>query len=388
MRHGSLFSGIGGFDLAAEWMGWENVFHCEINEFGRKVLHYHFPNSISYEDITKTDFTIHRGHIDVLSGGFPCQPFSSAGSRRGTEDTRHLWPQMLRAIKEIAPSWIVGENVYGLVNWSNGMVFNEIQADLEAQGYEVFPILCPAVSVNAPHVRQRIFFIAHSGKLRLEFSKASGTMGEGQAEVCGERSEPTLQSSPTSEAWTPSNPELNSKRPDNRTDGEEKGEIRRNDKSNVFGTLCGDGITSNSNDSRTEFGMRSEREWKESDGIGGLAQSQLGQTGRDGYATNTNCEMLESGNGQRETGRRANEKVRTEPFGSPGDWSTFPTVTPICVRNDGLSYGLDSITFPKWRNESIKAAGNAVVPQLVLQFFKTIAEYERIATSDKNQKEA
>ncbi len=347
MRHESLFSGIGGFDLAAEWMGWENVFHCEINEFGRKVLHYHFPNSISYEDITKTDFTIHRGHIDVLSGGFPCQPFSSAGSRRGKEDERHLWPQMLRAIKEIAPSWIVGENVYGLVNWSNGMVFHEIQADLEAQGYEVFPILCPAVSVNAPHVRQRIFFIAHSGKLRLEFSQASGIMGEGQAEICGERCEPTLQSSPTSEAWTTSNSELNTKRPDNRADGEEARAIRRNEESNVLGTLCG-----------------------------------------DGDAANTNCEMLESGDGQRETGRRANEKVRTEPFGRPGDWSTFPTVTPICVRNDGVSYGLDSITFPKWRNESIKAAGNAVVPQLVLQFFKTIAEYERIATSDKNQKEA
>ena len=382
MRHGSLFSGIGGFDLAAKWMGWENVFHCEINEFGRKVLHYHFPNSISYEDITKTDFTIHRGHIDVLSGGFPCQPFSSAGSRRGTEDTRHLWPQMLRAIKEIAPSWIVGENVYGLVNWSNGMVFHEIQADLEAQGYEVFPILCPAVSVNAPHVRQRIFFIAHSRKLRLEFSEASGTMGKGQAEICGERSELTLQSSPTSEAWTPSDSELNSKRPDNRADGEETGAIRGNEESNVLGTLCGDGITSNSNDTRTEFGMRSEREWKESDGIGGLAQSELGQTGRDGITSDSN--------GRRQSG----QEYRKETSGwsakksVPDDWRNFPTISPICVRNDGVSYGLDSITFPKWRNESIKAAGNAVVPQLVLQFFKTIAEYERIATSDKNQKEA
>jgi len=71
MNHGSLFSGIGGFDLAAQWMGWNNVFHCEWNEFGKKVLKHYWPNAISYDDITKTDFSIHRGSIDVLSGGFP-----------------------------------------------------------------------------------------------------------------------------------------------------------------------------------------------------------------------------------------------------------------------------------------------------------------------------
>jgi hypothetical protein len=117
MRHGSLFSGIGGFDLAAEWCGWENVFHCEWNTFGQKVLKHHFPNSISYNDITKTDFTIHRGTIDIISGGFPCQPYSSAGKRLGKNDDRHLFPEMLRAIREIQPEWIVGENVLGIVNW-------------------------------------------------------------------------------------------------------------------------------------------------------------------------------------------------------------------------------------------------------------------------------
>jgi len=112
MRHGSLFSGIGGFDLAAEWMGWENVFHCEWNKFGQQVLKYYWPKAISYEDITKTDFTIHRGRIDILTGGFPCQPYSSAGKRLGKEDERHLWPEMLRAIREIQPSWVVGNKPY------------------------------------------------------------------------------------------------------------------------------------------------------------------------------------------------------------------------------------------------------------------------------------
>lgn len=160
MKHGSLFSGIGGFDLAAEWMGWENIFHCEWKDFGQKVLHHYWPKAISYNDITKTDFTIHRGTIDILTGGFPCQPYSMAGKRKGKEDDRHLWPEMLRAIKEIQPRWVVGENVYGLVNWSGGLVFHEVQADLEAAGYEVFPYVLPAVSVNAPHRRDRIWFIA------------------------------------------------------------------------------------------------------------------------------------------------------------------------------------------------------------------------------------
>lgn len=101
ITHASLFSGIGGAELAASWMGWENVFHCEINPFCRRVLEYWFPNSTSYEDITKTDFTPWRGRIDILTGGFPCQPFSLAGSRKGAEDDRYLWPHMLRAVREI-----------------------------------------------------------------------------------------------------------------------------------------------------------------------------------------------------------------------------------------------------------------------------------------------
>lgn len=132
MTHGSLFSGIGGFDLAAHWMGWDNIFHCEWNPFGQKVLKHHFPNSISYNDITKTDFSIHEGRIDILTGGFPCQPYSTAGLRKGKADERHLFPEMLRAIKEIKPRWVIGENVRGLVSWNGGMVFNEVCDDLES----------------------------------------------------------------------------------------------------------------------------------------------------------------------------------------------------------------------------------------------------------------
>lgn len=160
MTHGSLFSGIGGFDIAAQWAGWENVFACEIDPFCQKVLKYHFPKSTLYENIRTTDFTIWRGRIDVLSGGFPCQPFSTAGKRKGTEDDRYLWPEMLRAIREISPRWVVGENVLGIVNWNGGMVFEQVCADLEAEGYEVQPYVLPACGVGAPHQRNRVWFVA------------------------------------------------------------------------------------------------------------------------------------------------------------------------------------------------------------------------------------
>jgi len=164
MTHGSLFSGIGGFDLAAEWMGWENVFHCEFDEWNRKILNYYWPKSESYEDIKTTDFIRWRGKIDILTGGFPCQPFSNAGKRKGTDDERHLWPEMLRAIREIQPRFVVGENVRGLVNWSDGLVFESVFVDLESEGYEVTAFILPACAVNAPHRRDRVWFVAYSDK--------------------------------------------------------------------------------------------------------------------------------------------------------------------------------------------------------------------------------
>lgn len=120
--HGSLFSGIGGPEIAAEEMGWKNMFHCEINPFGRKILDYWFPNSKSYEDITKTNFTEWRGKINVLTGGFPCQPFSCAGQRKGAEDDRYLWPEMLRAIREISPIGLLVKTLLESSQWYNPAV--------------------------------------------------------------------------------------------------------------------------------------------------------------------------------------------------------------------------------------------------------------------------
>lgn len=167
MTHASLFSGIGGFDLAAEWAGWTNAFNCEIDPFCQKVLKYHFPHAEQYADIRTTDFTLWRGRIDVLTGGFPCQPFSLAGKRKGTADDRYLWPAMLGVIRAVRPRWVVGENVLGIVNWSEGMVFEQVCADLEAEGYAVQSFVIPVAGVGGYHLRPRVWFVAHADSIRL-----------------------------------------------------------------------------------------------------------------------------------------------------------------------------------------------------------------------------
>lgn len=160
MRHGSLCSGIGGFDLAAEWAGWENVFACEIDTFCQKVLNKRFPNTTIVGNIYEFDTRPYVGKIDVISAGFPCQPFSVAGKKKGTQDDRYLWDEVLRVVKEIRPLWLVAENVLGLLNIEQGVAFENICASLESAGYEVQPLIVPACAVGAPHKRDRVWIVA------------------------------------------------------------------------------------------------------------------------------------------------------------------------------------------------------------------------------------
>jgi len=164
MRHGSLFSGIGGFDLAAEWMGWENVFQVEWDKYCQKVLAKNFPNVKRYGDIKEFDGTKYRGLVDIISGGFPCQPFSIAGKRKGKDDDRYLWPEYLRIIREAKPTFVTGENVPGIIE----LELDNIIADLEGEGYTTEQFIIPACAVNAPHRRDRIWIIANSNS---EYSK-------------------------------------------------------------------------------------------------------------------------------------------------------------------------------------------------------------------------
>ena len=312
MTHGSLFSGIGGFDLASEWMGWDNKFHCEWEDFPRKVLDYHFPKSISYGDIKQTDFTIWRGRIDILTGGFPCQPYSTAGKRLGKKDERHLFPEMLRAVQEIKPRWIVGENVRGLVNWNEGLVFEEVQADLEAEGYKVQSFLLPACGVGAPHRRDRIWFVAF---------KDSNKNGWGSIEWKEESEERRLRNISTRD-----NERIQANNEQARIIAYPDGSIKRD---------------------RSGKNTQEERE------VWGHEESDVSR------------KLSSDGN--------ASDPTR---YDIKNNWEQFPTQSPVCGGNDGIPRKLDSITFPKWRKESIKAYGNAIVPQVVLQIFKAIGEYE------------
>lgn len=335
MKHGSLFSGIGGFDLASQWMGWENVFHCEWNEFGQKVLKHHFPKSISYNDITKTDFSIHRGEIDILTGGFPCQPYSVAGKRLGKEDERHLWPEMLRAIREIQPRYVVGENVGGILSWSGGLVFEEVQTDLESEGYEVWTFILPAAGVNAPHKRDRVWFVAKNtysngwdGEQREEKSYIGGfgNISTGDNErVCTNNDEIGLITDP---------------------DNTRTGECLRTDPIGA----------------------------KDDERRNGQPQFKLGQVGA--HVTDTDNKRLERETSKRiqgSKGRRIGLQISEfAGLGGKGDWQNFPTQSPLCGGNDGIPTKLDGITFSKWRNESIKAYGNAIVPQVAFEIFKAI----------------
>jgi DNA (cytosine-5)-methyltransferase 1 len=179
MTCGHLFNGIGGFALAAYWMGWENYMHCEIDPFCNRVMRHHFPKSIQHEDIRKTGFTVYRGSIDILTGGDPCQPNSQAGLRKGKDDDRYLWPEYLRAVKEGLPWWLVNENVSGSI--TNGILDQKI-SDLEAEGYTCWPpIVIPAGAAGAIHRRDRIWLVANAYGKRFQ-KRDTTAFSEKQAE--------------------------------------------------------------------------------------------------------------------------------------------------------------------------------------------------------------
>lgn len=342
MTHGSSFSGIGGFDLAAEWVGWQNLFNCEIDPFCQTVLKHHFPDAEQFTDIRTADFARYKGRIDVFTGGFPCQPFSTAGKQKGTEDDRYLWPEMLGVIRVVRPRWVVGENVYGIVSWSDGLVFEQVCADLEAEGYEVQPYVLPACGVGAPHQRYRTWFVAHRADAGIEDVR--------------ERKDEILSGGAAADTT-------------NKRCRERIGQGCQIRKRGVFqGEQTGCPLGS------TVAGSDCERSapHTESAGLPPCHERQ-----------------------EQEQPRRRNERVSIPP-----DWRNFPTQSPVRRGDDGFSDWLDfdavfegiptprriKKAYNRWREQAIKAYGNAVVPQVVLQIFETINEYEALSRAERSGK--
>ena len=337
MTHASLFSGIGAAELAARWMGWYNLFHCEVDGFCNRILNYWFPESKAYEDIRETDFTPWRGRVDVLTGGFPCQPFSAAGSRKGAEDDRYLFPEMLRAVSEIRPSWVVGENVAGLITmvqpgseaqvaaetdlFGKNIVYRkkeryvlfDIISSLEGLGYEVQPFVIPACAVGAPHRRERIWIVAHRSDTRSENQQKRTVVAD------------TVGTTPHADC------------------------SGRGERHNSLQSDISDGKGSESN------GI----EWK---------------------ASHTDCDRPRNRSGKPLSWKESKGPADIGPS-CKGEypqetWRDFPTVSSVCSRNDGLSFDVDSlaISFSQWRRQSIKAYGNSMVPQVMFEIFRAIAD--------------
>ena len=320
MRHIDLFSGIGGFALAVDtvWPNSEHIF-CDNDPFCQQVIKEHWPNSKIYGDIrtltantaSQRWFTgggdrqegqiLHdqnrvsqkdkperngweRGatetaSVDILTGGFPCQPFSQAGRRQGTAENRYLWPQMFRVIREFHPTWVIAENVRGLVTWNEGMVLEQVCADLESEGYEVQPLIIPAVAVNAPHRRDRIWFIANRNGER------GGTQRHGYNQ-----------------------------------DGQESYEGRQE-------------------------------------------QPQYRSNGQSGNATYTESWRRRSQGGEMDS---QGQSARNSGWDRP--W--IEVAAELCIVDDGLPNGL--VRPRGWRNAALKAAGNAIVPQVAIQIMQAI----------------
>jgi DNA (cytosine-5)-methyltransferase 1 len=308
MKHLGLFEGIGGFSLAARWMGWETVAWVEIDKFCQQVLKKNFPEAKGYGDIKEFDGTKYAGHIDILTGGFPCQPFSTAGNRKGTEDDRYLWPEMLRVISEVQPRWVVGENVSGFATMDIDTQVHEVEDQessfvwfkkvaqevvdgLNSIGYDVprtnkgEPIFFsfPACGVDAPHQRDRIWIIAYpksdnDRRAEREFYQTNG------------RQVDELLSSLTS-----SSPRL-----------------------------CKDRLTANSSGHLLQ---RRPLRYEPAEGAQSLYEQP---SGRDQF------------HGQ--------------------NWQVFPTQSPVCRGDDGIPNRVDRI----------KSLGNAIVPQVAYEIFKAI----------------
>jgi len=336
--HVDLFSGIGGFSLGLERAGFKTVVFCEQDKFCQKVLNKHWPEIPIEPDIKTFDGKKYAGAF-ILTGGFPCQPFSCAGKRRGKEDERALWPEMFRVIQEVRPTWIIGENVAGFI----GMGLDDSISDLEREGYSVQAFIIPACAVNAPHRRDRVWICAHS--LNSEHRTERGQI----------REEDGLQGINREALRSGRIERTDSHAPDTTNTGVEN--VRKPE-------ICSVQNADASDSEGRESGKQTESEGRENISRGN--QQVITDTGNEGLQGRERP-------GSHGEGQAAHGSIteRNNTWDEP--W--LEVAARLCTLDDGLPNGLPR---PRgWRNAALKAVGNAVVPQIPEILGRAIMEIEQ-----------
>ena len=330
LTHLSLFSGIGGLDLAAEWAGFTTVGQCEMADYPTKILKKHWPNVPRWRDIrtlTKESFHERTGlrTVDIISGGFPCQPFSVAGKQKGKGDDRYLWPEMRRVISELEPRWVVGENVPGILR----IAAADVIADLEGMGFHVLLLDFEAASVGAPHHRERIAFVANRDGVWEQ--PTPGSRSESWDGACNSSSHVANTNS---------------------------GKLRH-DSNNWRQTDREEHETANSGDAGREktalaYAMRNR-------GKAGVADQTAGEERKPAVAIDR-CKTIYYT--MRRVCRRFNRRRNAQGFAYRRRWPAEPDVGRVA---HGVPHRVDRV----------KGLGNAVCPPQFYPIFAAIADWER-----------
>jgi DNA (cytosine-5)-methyltransferase 1 len=318
-----LFSGIGGFSLGLESTGgFETIAFVEKDDFCQKVLKKHWPNTTIEGDIRNVKGD--KYEADIITGGFPCQPFSVAGKRKGTDDDRYLWDETIRVVRECKPRWFIGENVEGLININNGLVLRQVQTDLEKEGFEVQCLVIPASGIGAWHQRKRIWILAHN------VSNSNTRFGIGQRK------------------------EIQTRRSSTSSSGE--------DVSNSESSRYRGGSSEECKNGEWSFLQREQKGSK----MGGEIK------GCDGDVPNSDSERLEGHRNKQQLQKNGGEKYSIGNSNDETKESWWQTQSRICGVPNGVSFELD-----KGRNNRIKSLGNSIVPQIVRQLGFAILEAEK-----------
>jgi DNA (cytosine-5)-methyltransferase 1 len=382
-----LFSGIGGFSLGLESTGFfETIGFVEKDKFCQKVLKKHWSNINIEEDIRNVKGEKYQA--DVVTGGFPCQPFSVAGKRKSTADDRYLWDEMLRVIRETKPRWVIGENVEGIVNINEGMVLRQVLNDLENEGFKSQCIIIPASGIGAWHQRKRIWIMAYSDSNRHVSEIRRGNGEEKRIPVQDrEKDSTSRQSIGTSDVWQTNKeyvPNTSGQRSSSQSIGvnrelaeESKGEKETRDQS----TLCTSSSCSDVPNTNTGFSIRENKEIQSRGNAitnGSEDVSNSNSWLRGGRGTE-----LKSGDDRKgwfytEKEKQTREHIRCKTIGCNavlGKETTnktwWQTQSELCGVPNGVSYELD-----KDRSNRIKSLGNSIVPQIARQIGLAIMESE------------